>query len=139
MEYYIQYNGQTIGPMTSRQVAAYNVDKNTLVSANGGNWKPLYTFPELMEECARHSSAKPAEQDTMRIVCGVLAVLIGGFGLQYFLVGKTTGGIINILLTIVTCGTWSVVNLIQGIVILCMSDQAWREKYVDSTSTFPLF
>ena len=81
-----------------------------------------------------------AEQNnSQKTLCGVLAIVIGGLGLQYFLIGKTTAGIINIILTFATCGIWSVINLIQGIMILTMSETEWREKFVDSTKTFPVF
>lgn len=49
MVYYIMYQGQVTGPMTREQMAAYNVTADTQVSANGGDWRPLYTYPELME------------------------------------------------------------------------------------------
>lgn len=141
MQYYIRYNDQTVGPMAAEQLAAYHVDSQTMVSANGGDWKPLYSFPELMQYCSGQSQGQGGDNrvNDRRIACGVLAILVGGFGLQYFLAGKTTGGIINIALTLVTCGLWSLVNLIQGIMILCMSDEEWRRKFVDSPSTFPIF
>ena len=50
MIYYIMYQGNVTGPMTKEQVKAYNVTQDTMVSANGGDWRPLYTYPELMEE-----------------------------------------------------------------------------------------
>ncbi len=137
MEYYIQFNGQTIGPMTKEQIGAYGVTRDTPVSANGGDWKPLFTYPELMQYASRYDNVSSG--DSRKLVCGILALLIGGFGIQYFLIGKTTAGIINILLSIVTCGLWTIVNFVQGIMILCMSEEEWRRKFVDSTSTFPVF
>lgn len=137
MEYYIQFNGQTIGPMTKEQIGAYRVTRDTPVSANGGDWKPLFTYPELMQYASRYDNVSSG--DSRKLVCGILALLIGGFGIQYFLIGKTTAGIINILLSIVTCGLWTIVNFVQGIMILCMSEEEWRRKFVDSTSTFPVF
>ena len=74
-----------------------------------------------------------------KTACGVLAILVGGIGLQYFLVGKTTGGILTIVLSLVTCGLWTVLTFVQGILILCMSDEEWLRKYVYSDSTLPLF
>lgn len=53
MEYYIQFNGQTIGPMTKEQIGAYGVTRDTPVSANGGDWKPLFTYPELMQYASK--------------------------------------------------------------------------------------
>ena len=47
--YYITLNNQTIGPMSAEQMMAYNVTNETPVSRDGGEWQPLYTYPELME------------------------------------------------------------------------------------------
>lgn len=138
MTYYIQYNGQTVGPMDREQLASYNLSQNTPVSADGGDWRPLYTYPELME-VVRNRRAVNSVDDSQRILCGVLALLIGGLGIQYFIIGKTTAGILNIVITLCTCGIWSIINFIQGILMLCMSDDEFQRKYVDTTSTFPIF
>lgn len=79
------------------------------------------------------------QENSRRIVCGVLAIVIGGLGLQYFIIGKTTAGLLTILLTLVTCGLWELITLIQGILMLCMSDAEFQRKYVNSPSTFPVF
>lgn len=74
-----------------------------------------------------------------RGVAALLAIFIGGLGVQYFYLGKTTAGLLTLLITLVTCGLWDVVLLIQGIMMLCMDNRAFCQKYVYSTSTFPLF
>lgn len=75
-----------------------------------------------------------------RGVCALLAILLGGLGIQYFYVGKTTAGILCIILTIVTCGLWEIVTLIQGIIMLAsMTNRQFEDKYVYSNSTFPIF
>lgn len=74
-----------------------------------------------------------------RVAAGICALLLGGLGVQYFVCGKIGAGFICILLTIITCGFWEIVSLIQGIVMLTMSDQDFDRKYVYSDSTFPLF
>lgn len=75
-----------------------------------------------------------------RTTFGVLALLIGGIGVQYFYVNKVTAGLLCILLTIVTCGIWSTVTFIQGIIVLAsMSDYDFDQKFVYSNSTFPIF
>lgn len=79
------------------------------------------------------------KSDSKRILCGVLALLLGGFGIHYFIIGKEVAGIITIALTLFTCGVWSIVPFIQGIAILCMSDRKFEEKYVTNIDTFPLF
>lgn len=77
--------------------------------------------------------------DKSRTTAGILALLLGALGIQYFYVGKTGGGLITLLLSCITCGLWEIVTFIQGIVILCMSDEEFERKYVLSKSTFPLF
>ena len=74
-----------------------------------------------------------------RGVAALLAILIGSLGVQYFYLGKTGAGLITIGLSLITCGFWSVVTLIQGILMLCMTNETFRQTYVETTSTFPLF
>jgi len=41
-----------------------------------------------------------------KTIAGILAILLGGIGVHYFYLGKTTAGLITILLTCCTCGFW---------------------------------
>ncbi|MDE6101281.1 MAG: DUF805 domain-containing protein [Paramuribaculum sp.] len=59
MVYYIMYQGQVTGPMNREQIFAYGVNRDTMVSADGGDWRPLYTYPELMELLSRGTGAAP--------------------------------------------------------------------------------
>lgn len=72
-------------------------------------------------------------------MAGLLAILLGGLGIQYFYLGKVMAGVLSILFSIVTCGIWQIVTLIQGIMMLCMTNQQFREKYVTNPSSFPIF
>ena len=74
-----------------------------------------------------------------KLVAGLLAIFLGYLGIHYFYLGKTTGGIITIVLSLCTCGLWSVVTLIQGILMLVSTDEAFAETYVDNDRKFPLF
>lgn len=74
-----------------------------------------------------------------RGVAALLAILLGGLGVQYFYLGKTLAGILSIIFTIVTCGLWEIVALIQGIMMFCMSNVQFRQKYVLNPASFPLF
>ncbi|MDE5969807.1 MAG: TM2 domain-containing protein [Muribaculaceae bacterium] len=74
-----------------------------------------------------------------RVVAALRAIFFGGLGIQYFYLNKALGGVLTIILTLVTCGIWSTVMFIQGIVMLCMTNVAFRNKYVISQSTMPLF
>ena len=143
MQYYINLGGQAIGPMNMEQMAAYNVNPNTPVSCDGGNWAPLYTYPELMQFFQQRMAAYQAvvndDVATKKILCGILAIIVGSLGVQYFVLGKVAGGFITILLSLVTCGLWSLLMFAQGIYMLCISDAEFKAKYMDSTSTLPLF
>lgn len=141
MQYYIMIDGFPVGPMTIDQMLAYNITEQTPVRINENEeWRPLFTFPELMA-AMRCSKAAPgcATCDKDKTTAGLLALLIGWLGIQYFYLGKTTAGVLTILLTIVTCSLWSVVTFVQGIMMLVMSQQDFERKYVYTDSKFPLF
>lgn len=74
-----------------------------------------------------------------RGVAGLLAILVGCLGVQYFYLGKTGGGLLTILLSLVTCGIWSIICFIQGILMLCMTNEEFERKFVTNPSSFPLF
>lgn len=141
MKYFITYNGQTVGPMTVEQLASYPVSPDTPVCTEDNQvWQPLYTFPVLMEAINRsHTTVEINTTGKDKILCGILALLLGGFGAHYFYLGKIGGALICILLTLVTCGAWSIITLIQGILILTMTQAQFEQKYVLSKSTFPIF
>lgn len=144
--WYILYNGQQIGPMNENALLAYNPTPNTMVWQEGmPEWQPLYMFPNLMDKLnSKNGGGVPpmyntARTDKDKLAAGLLAIFLGCFGIQYFYLGKTTGGIICLLLTLVTCGLWSIISFIQGILMLTMTQQDFENKYVLSTSTFPIF
>lgn len=140
MHYYVLVKGSSVGPMTEEQLWAYNVNSDSSISTDGINWKPLYTYPELMEGMRRSCPNEgTADGPSKKTLCGIFAIILGGLGIQYFILGKVGAGIVNILITLVTCGLWSIVTLIQGILMLTMSNEDFKRKYVDSTSFMPLF
>ena len=53
-----------------------------------------------------------------RVVAGILGIVLGGFGVHSFYLGKTGVGIAQIAVTIVTCGIGSIWGFIEGILIL---------------------
>lgn len=74
-----------------------------------------------------------------KTVAGILAILLGGLGAQYFYLGRIGAGLLSILLSFITCGIWQVLMLVQGILMLTMSPQDFDAKYVYSDTTLPLF
>ena len=139
MQYFIYINGNTVGPMSEHQLFAYNIDQNTSISTDGVNWRPLYTFPDLMVALRQRGGYPNSELANKKLICGLLAIFRGTIGVQYFVLGKTWGGILTILLSCITCGAWGVVMLIQGIMMLCMSEEEFKRKYIENPATMPLF
>lgn len=152
-KWYIIYQGKTVGPMTAEQLAAYSLNAHSQVWHEGmADWMQAYNFPELMEIIARtnpphYAPGYPpynaqADINTTgkdHVVAGLLAIFLGGLGIHYFYIGKTTAGILCILLTLVTLTIWSIISFIQGIVMLTQSQQQFEEKYVLNPATFPIF
>lgn len=145
-----------MGPMPKEKLLNYGLNPNSNVWAQGfPSWLPAYQVPDLMNLLNSRAtpppfnnrphavySSNPAEiatTDKSKIVAGVLAILLGGLGVQYFYCGKISGGFITLLLSIITFGIWSVLTFIQGIMMLCMTQQEFEQKYVLSQSTLPLF
>ena len=67
-----------------------------------------------------------------RILFGIMTIIFNSFGVPCFMAGKTMAGFLRIILGIVSCGVIATINeimgIIQGIKILCMSDEEFAEK-----------
>ncbi|MDE6041602.1 MAG: TM2 domain-containing protein [Muribaculaceae bacterium] len=74
-----------------------------------------------------------------RGLAALFAIFLGSFGIHYFYLGKTTAGILTILLWCVTCSVWGVLMFIQGIYMFCIDNAKFERIYVLSNSTLPLF
>lgn len=62
-----------------------------------------------------------------KIVAGLLAIFLGGFGIHKFYLGRVGWGILYLLFS------WTAfplfLGIIEGIVYFCMSDESFAEKY----------
>jgi len=75
--------------------------------------------------------------DNKKMLAGILAIVLGAFGVHKFILGYTKEGIIMAVLTVVlmvlTCGTlgWlvGIVGLIEGIIYLTKSDEEFYNTY----------
>lgn len=67
-----------------------------------------------------------------KILFGIMTLLFNSVGVPCFMQGKTKTGILRIVLAVVTCGIIGVINeimgIIQGIKILCMSDEEYAAQ-----------
>lgn len=68
-------------------------------------------------------------QENKKVTAGVLGILLGGFGIHKFILGYQKEGIIQIVLTIVTCGLASFIGFIEGIIYLTKSDEDFYQTY----------
>jgi TM2 domain-containing membrane protein YozV len=67
-----------------------------------------------------------------KVTAGILAILLGVFGVHKFYLGYTKAGIIQLILGLVTCGAVSIVGLIEGIIYLTKSDEEFDRTYVQN-------
>ena len=78
-----------------------------------------------------------------RGVAAVLAIFLGALGIHYFYLGKNTAGIVFLLIAIFSCGVLaaitSVLALVQGIIMLTLTQEQFEQKYVYCPQSVPLF
>jgi len=67
-----------------------------------------------------------------KMVAGICGILVGSLGVHKFILGYTTEGIIQIVITLVTCGLGGVVGLIEGIIYLTKSDEEFVKTYIQN-------
>ncbi|SRX72484.1 TM2 domain-containing protein [Aequorivita antarctica] len=68
-------------------------------------------------------------QENKKILAGILAIVIGSLGIHKFILGYTQEGIIQIVISIVTCGIGGIIPLIEGIIYLTKSDEEFYQTY----------
>ena len=81
--------------------------------------------------------APPAKrQENKKVVAGILAILLGCFGVHKFYLGMTTAGIIQLLLFF-CAGISGIIGLIEGIIYLTKTDEDFYQTYqVEKKSWF---
>lgn len=64
-----------------------------------------------------------------KTTAGILGILLGGLGIHHFYLGSTVTGIIEIVLTCVTCGFGALLGLVEGILLLVMDQNEFDARY----------
>jgi TM2 domain-containing membrane protein YozV len=93
--------------------------------ASDGNWYPPQQGGAPGAYPAPYVAGNPANADPLaksKMVAGLLGVLLGAFGVHRFYLGYTSIGIIQIVVTIVTCGIGGLWGVVEGILILVGHD-----------------
>jgi TM2 domain-containing membrane protein YozV len=78
-----------------------------------------------------------SSQDSKRVLAGIMGVVLGGIGIHRFVLDDAKGGILRILITVVTCGIGNLIGLIEGIIYLTKSDEEFIQTYqIDKKAWF---
>ncbi len=84
-----------------------------------------------MSEMPGAAPPPPAPAESKRLVCGILAILLGWLGVHRFMMGDTTGGIIRIVISVCTCTVaGQIIGIVEGIIYLTKTDQDFYQTYI---------
>jgi hypothetical protein len=61
-----------------------------------------------------------------QVAAGVLSILLGDIGVGHFYTGQTLRGVLDILFC--WTGVPAIIGLVEGIIWLCDSEEAWSER-----------
>ena len=88
---------------------------------------------EIVDEQGNSLAPTP---ENKRILAGVLAILLGPFGIHKFVLGYQNEGLIMLLTSILTCGIlagpMALIGLIEGIIYLTKSDEEFFYIYQEN-------
>jgi TM2 domain-containing membrane protein YozV len=75
------------------------------------------------------SGKEVSEQGSNRVLAGILGIVLGELGIHKYILGYTKEGLIQIGLTIITCGLAGLIGKIEGIIYLTKSDDQFINEY----------
>lgn len=68
--------------------------------------------------------------DNKKLAAGLLAILLGPFGIHKFILGYTTEGLLYLLISLLSCGVVStLLGIIEGIIYLSKGDEEFYRTY----------
>ncbi|GAA5101380.1 NINE protein [Chryseobacterium ginsengisoli] len=82
---------------------------------------------EINEKQGNYNQPYKSEK---KVTAGILAILLGAFGVHKFYLGYTKAGILQILLSLLCLG--GLIGLIEGIIYLTKSDEEFDRTYVQN-------
>ncbi len=104
---------------------------------------PQYNGPQYSGQQPYYDANNPfnssGPEGKCRGIAALLAIFLGYLGVHYFYMNKVGGGLLTILLCVVTCGLWSCLTLVQGIYFFCITNSEFERKFIQNPSTFPVF
>jgi TM2 domain-containing membrane protein YozV len=75
------------------------------------------------------SNGQSSDVSSKKLAAGLCGILLGAFGIHKFILGYTTEGLLQILLSC-CCGIGGLVGLIEGIIYLTKSDEDFYNTYI---------
>lgn len=72
------------------------------------------TYPQNPQ----YPGQNPNVSDKSKVVAGLLGILLGTFGAGRFYIGDTKTGVLQLIVSLVTCGLGGLWGVIDGILIL---------------------
>lgn len=111
-----QNNGQQ-NPNPNQGYQQPNPGYQQYQNPNQGYQQPPYGQPN--QGYQQPYGQPPMGSQKSKIVAGLLGIFLGGLGVHNFYLGFTTRAIIQIVVSLVTCGIGSWWGIIEGILILC--------------------
>ncbi len=136
-------DGRQYGPVGADQIRAWlaenRANAHSLVQGEGSaEWKPLVSFPEFASEFKMAPPPMAASMSDPRasnkVAAGVCGILLGSLGIHKFILGYTGAGLIELLVTVLSCGLLApivhIIGLIEGIIYLTKSDEDFVRTYV---------
>lgn len=86
------------------------------------------------------SSSQPyAGEQKNKMVAALLALFLGGFGAHYFYLGKTTAGLICLVICCFTCGFGWVLPFISFIGLLVSDERHFEDEWLNPEKKFPIW
>ncbi len=67
-----------------------------------------------------------------KLAAGLLGILLGTFAIHKFYLGYTKTAIIQLVLSVVTCGFAGIIGLIEGILYITKTDEEFDKTYVEN-------
>jgi TM2 domain-containing membrane protein YozV len=90
----------------------------------------LQAYRQITSTHLGETTMAAPETNNKKIVAGILGLLLGGLGIHKFYLGYTKEGIIQIVLTICSCGILGWLGIIEGILYLTKSDDDFEKTYI---------
>jgi len=67
--------------------------------------------------------------ENKKVVAGILGIVLGCFGAHKFYLGYQKEGIIQLIVSVLTCGLGGMVGFVEGIIYLTKSDDEFYQTY----------